>query len=182
MDGIGSTIAWPVILPPSQISSSWGGFAMRTDWKISDPSPARRRLTAHLPGVRPRCQNRIGPPLQSPQFVGNVNEDGVGEGCGFSGGGKGDDFDGREHLRPHGWMSIRQAQQIGPLSLSYRNPCQPIFPSSPTHAASSAMPQERSLTVVLGPFGYLLCSGHTSTLSVVFHKDAGAHAHRKVDL
>ena len=88
---------------------------MRTDWKISDPSPARRRLTAHLPGVRPRCQNRIGPPLQSPQFVGNVNEDGVGEGCGFSGGGKGDDFDGREHLRPHGWMSIRHAQQIDPL-------------------------------------------------------------------
>ena len=44
------------------------------------------------------------------------------------------------------------------------------------------MPQERSLTVVLGPFGYLLCSGHTSTLSVVFLKDAGTHAHKKVDL
>ena len=63
-----------------------------------------------------------------------------------------------------------------PLSLSYPNPCQPIFPSSPTHAASSAMPQERSLTVVLGPFGCLSCSGHTSTLSVVFLKDAGTHA------
>ena len=48
-------------------------------------------------------------------------------------------------------MSIRQAQQIDPSSLSYRNPRQPIFPSSPTHAASSAMPKERSLTVVLGP-------------------------------
>ena len=45
-------------------------------------------------------------------------------------------------------MSIRQAQKIDPLSLSYCNPCQPIFPSSPTHAASSAMPQERSLTVL----------------------------------
>ena len=79
-------------------------------------------------------------------------------------------------------MSIHQAQQIDPFSLSYCNPCQPIFPSSPTHAASSAMPQERSLTVVLGPFGYPLCSGHTSTLLVVIIRDAGTHAHRKVDL
>ena len=59
-----------------------------------DLSTARRRPTSHPPEVRARCRNRIGAPRQSPPFVRKVNKDGVGEGCGFSGGGKGDDFDG----------------------------------------------------------------------------------------
>ena len=109
-----------------------------------------------------------------------MNEDGAGEGCGSSGGGKGDDFAGPPdvYVPTDGYQFLKLSRWY-PLSLSYRNPCQPIFPS---HAASSAMPHERSLTILLGPFGYLLCSGHTSTLSVVFLKDAGTHAHRKVDL
>ena len=78
-----STIALPMILPPSQISSNWAGFTMRMDWRSSDPSTARRRPTSHPPDVRARCRNRSGAPSQSPQFVRNVNEDGVGEGCGF---------------------------------------------------------------------------------------------------
>ena len=125
---------------------------MRTDWRSSDPSTARRRPTSHPPEVRARCRNRIGAARQSPQFVRSVNEDGIGEGCGFSGGGKGDDFDGPAdiHFLTDGYQFLKLNRWY-PLSLSYRNPFQPIFPSPPTHAASSAMPQERSLTV-LGPF------------------------------
>ena len=49
------------------------------------------------------------------------------------------------------WIDVDpQTQQIAPASLSYHNPRQLIFSSPPTHAASSAMPYERSLTVVLG--------------------------------
>ena len=155
---------------------------MRTDWRSCDPSTARRRLTSHLPVVRVRCRNRIGAARQLPEFVRNVNEDGVGEGCGLL-------VVEKETIltvlptstSPR--MDVNPSTPIDrPLSLSYPNLCQPIFPSSPTHAASSAMPHERSLTVVLGSFGYLLCSGHTSPLPVVFLKDAGTHAHRKVDL
>ena len=69
-------------------------------WRSSDLSTARRRPTSHPPEVRARCRNRIGPPRQSPQFVRKVNEDGVGEGCGFSGGGKGDDLDGCQSVKP----------------------------------------------------------------------------------
>ena len=63
-------------------------------WRTSDLSTARRRPTSHPPEVRARFRIRIGAPRQSPQFVRKVNEDGVGEDCGFSGSGKGDDFDG----------------------------------------------------------------------------------------
>ena len=68
-------------------------------------------------------------------------------------------------------------------SLSYHNPCQPIC-SSPTHAASSAMPYERSRTVILITvsstrfyrLGYLC-----HILSAVFLKDAGTYTHKNVD-
>ena len=56
---------------------------MRADWGSADRSSARRRPTSHLPEVRARCRNRIGAARQLPEFVRNVNEDGVGEGCGL---------------------------------------------------------------------------------------------------
>ena len=41
MGGDGVTIVADDIVP-SRISSSWGGFTMRTDWRSSHPSTARR--------------------------------------------------------------------------------------------------------------------------------------------
>ncbi|KIK00380.1 hypothetical protein K443DRAFT_100444, partial [Laccaria amethystina LaAM-08-1] len=55
------------------------------------------------------------------------------------------------HLPPHEWMSIPQTQQTAPAGLSHRNSRQPISTSPPTHAPSSVIAYERSLTVVLGP-------------------------------
>ena len=82
---------------------------MRTDWRSSDPNTARRRLTSHPPEVRARCRNRIGATRQSPQFVRSVNENGAGEGCGVSGGGKGDDFDGPAdiYVPTDGYQSVK---------------------------------------------------------------------------
>ncbi|EDR10448.1 uncharacterized protein LACBIDRAFT_325479 [Laccaria bicolor S238N-H82] len=68
------------IVTPSQISSSCGGFAMRMDWRSSDLSTARRRPIPHPPDIRARCRNRNRALRQSPQFVRNANEDGVGKG------------------------------------------------------------------------------------------------------
>ena len=62
-----------------QISSRWSGFAVRTNWRSSKPSAARRP-TSYPPRVRARCRNCIGTPRQSLQLVRNVNKDGIGEG------------------------------------------------------------------------------------------------------
>ena len=39
-------------------------------------------------------------------------------------------------VHPHRYGLYTKDANSDPLSLSYRNTCQPIFPSSPTHAAS----------------------------------------------
>lgn len=59
---------------PSQISSEWCGFAVRTDWRISDPNAARRHPTSHPPQVLARCRNRIGAPRRSHKLVRNVTK------------------------------------------------------------------------------------------------------------
>ena len=77
-----------------------------------------------------------------------------------------------------------------PSNLSYQNSLQPISPSPPTHAASSVMPYECSLTVVLRLWSFYcslisiisrdLCLSNTSTFPVVFLKDTGMDTHKKV--
>jgi hypothetical protein len=42
-------------ITPFQFFSCLGGFAVRTDWRSSDLSTARRHPTSHPPEARGRC-------------------------------------------------------------------------------------------------------------------------------
>lgn len=113
-------------IAPSQISSSWGGFATRTDWKSSDPTTARQRPTSHPPDVRARYANRIGAPRQSPRLARTASARVVV----FFGGGKGDDFDGLAdiYVPTDGCSADRPVKSLLPQSMLTH------LPSSSTHS------------------------------------------------
>ncbi|EDQ98146.1 uncharacterized protein LACBIDRAFT_309944, partial [Laccaria bicolor S238N-H82] len=88
----------------------------------------------------------------SPQFVGNVNECGVGERIEFVSG-TGDarrrSRRSRGHLCPHLWMSTLKLSRSYLSSLSGASQSTPIHLSFSHSAVSSEMPYQRNLTAFL---------------------------------
>ena len=81
----------------------------------------------------------------------------------------------RGRLCPNEWISTPQTQQIAPVK--------PLLPQStltllPISSHSCCLIRD-ALRVQSARYR---CPGHTSTLSVLFPKVAGAHAHENVDL
>lgn len=142
--------------PPSQISSSWGGFATRTDWKSSDPTTARQRPTSHPPDVRARYANRIGAPRQSPRLARTASARVVV----FFGGGKGDDFDGLAdiYVPTDGCSADRPVESLLPQSMLTH-----LLSSTHSRCVIRDAPRAQS-------------DSRSWTLSVIFLKDPGTHA------
>jgi hypothetical protein len=97
----------------------------------------------------------------------------------------------RGRLRPHGWISIPQAQQIVPVKslLPQSMPTHLCFSSHSRCLIRDALRAQSDsrywtlITVLSTRFHrpWICCHIHISTLTVVFLKDAGIHAHKKVD-